>query len=126
MYTVVTSLSYILPKCAKTREPKDECCVLWCTYISDNIHDPIPLGNLKNHTALPYITICHCLGVAMGSLETCTHVIPMPESHKILSWFLWVCTAFTIIIYSSSHWGMHKLLFLVLVFLPPPHHIIYS
>ena len=33
LYTVVASPSYILPKCAKTREPKDECCVLWCTYI---------------------------------------------------------------------------------------------
>ena len=28
------------------------------------------------------ISICLCWGVAMGSLETCTHVIPMPESHK--------------------------------------------
>ena len=56
MYTVVPSLSYILPKCAKTREPEDEHCVLWCTYISYNIHGPIPLDNPKNHTALPYIT----------------------------------------------------------------------
>ena len=55
--------------------------------------------------------MCHCLSVMMGSLETCTHVIPMPESHKILSWSLWVCTAFAIIIYSSSYLGMHKLLF---------------
>ena len=38
LYTVVVSLSYILPKCAKTREPKDEHCVSWYTYISDNIH----------------------------------------------------------------------------------------
>ena len=28
LYTVVASPSYIQPKCAKTREPKDECCVL--------------------------------------------------------------------------------------------------
>ena len=56
MYTVVASLSYIPPKCAKTREPEDEHCVLQCTYINDNIHDPIPLDNLKNHTVLPYIT----------------------------------------------------------------------
>ena len=50
------SLSYILPKCAKTREPKDKHCVLQCTYTSYNIYDPIPPDNLKNHTALPYIT----------------------------------------------------------------------
>ena len=56
MYTVVVSLSYILPKCVKTREPKDEHCVSWCTYKSYYIHDPIPLENPKNHTALPYIT----------------------------------------------------------------------
>ena len=70
------------------------------------------------------VSICHFLGVAMGSLETSTHVILMPESHKILSWSLWVCTAFTIVIYSSSYLGMHKLLsLLVLVFPLPPHHI---
>ena len=57
LYTVVTSPSYILPKCVKTREPKDEHCVSWCTHISYNIRDPIPLDNLKNHTALPYITL---------------------------------------------------------------------
>ena len=50
------SFSYILPKCVKTREPKDEHCVLQCTYTKDNICDPIPLDNPKNHTALPYIT----------------------------------------------------------------------
>ena len=32
LYTVVMSFSYILPKCAKTREPEDEHCVLQCTY----------------------------------------------------------------------------------------------
>ena len=31
LYTAVASFSYVLPKCAKTREPKDEHCVLWCT-----------------------------------------------------------------------------------------------
>ena len=56
LYTVVTSPAYIPPKCAKTREPEDEHCVSQCTHISYNIHDPIPLENLKNHTALPYIT----------------------------------------------------------------------
>ena len=56
LYTAVMSLSYIPPKCMKTREPKDKYCVLQCTYISDHIHDPIPLNNLNNHTALPYIT----------------------------------------------------------------------
>ena len=56
MYTVVTFTYYILPKCTKTRESKDEHCVLQCTYIRDNICDPIPLDKLKNHTALPYIT----------------------------------------------------------------------
>ena len=56
MYTAVASLSYIPPKCAKTREPKDEHCASWCTYKSYYIHDPIPLDNPKNHTALPFIT----------------------------------------------------------------------
>ena len=50
------SLSYIPPKCAKTREPKDEHCVSWCTYKSYYIHDPIPLDNSKNHTTQMYIT----------------------------------------------------------------------
>ena len=54
--TVVASLSYILPKCAKTREPEDEHCVLWCTYINYPIHDPIPLDNPNNHIVLLYIT----------------------------------------------------------------------
>ena len=47
------SLSYIPPKCAKTREPKDQHCVSWCTYKGYYICTPIPLDN---HTALPYIT----------------------------------------------------------------------
>ena len=48
----------ILPRCAKTREPKDEHCVSWCTYLCYNKHNPIPLDNLKKHThtALSYIT----------------------------------------------------------------------
>ena len=57
--TVVMFTYYILPKCMKTREPKGKHCVLQCTYVRhvrDNIHDPIPLDKLKNHTALPYIT----------------------------------------------------------------------
>ena len=56
MYTVVGSLSYIPAKCVKTREPEDKHCVLWCTYISYYIHDPIPPDNPRNHTPLPYIT----------------------------------------------------------------------
>ena len=56
MYTVVMSLSYILPKRAKTRQPKDEHCVSQCTHISYIICDAIPLDNLKNHTALPFTT----------------------------------------------------------------------
>ena len=51
MYTVVTSPSYILPKCAKTREPKDEHCVLWCSHISYNIHEPyIPGQPQESHS----------------------------------------------------------------------------
>ena len=57
LYTVVMSSSYIPPKCAKTREPKDKHCVSWCTHISYTICNPISLDNLKNHTALPYITL---------------------------------------------------------------------
>ena len=53
LYTVVASPFYILPKCSMTREPEDEHYVLWCIHISYNICDPIPLDNLKNHTALP-------------------------------------------------------------------------
>ena len=48
LYTVVVSPSYILPKCTKTREPKDEHYVSQCTHIRYNIHDPILLDNLKN------------------------------------------------------------------------------
>ena len=49
--------SLILPKCAKTREPKDEHCVLWCTNIY--ICDTLPQDNPKTypHLALPYITL---------------------------------------------------------------------
>ena len=56
MYIVAASLSYILPKYVKTREPTDKHCVLWCTNINYPIHDPIPLDNPKNHIALLYIT----------------------------------------------------------------------
>ena len=49
LYKVVVSLSYMLPKHVKTREPKDECCVSQCTHISYNTCDPIPLDNLKTH-----------------------------------------------------------------------------
>ena len=56
LYTLVSSHSYIPPKCVKTREPEDEHCVSWCTYTSYNICNSIPLDNLNNHTALPYIT----------------------------------------------------------------------
>ena len=55
-YTVVAFFSYIPPKCAKTREHEDEHCVSRCPYTKDNICDPIPLDNPKNHKALPYIT----------------------------------------------------------------------
>ena len=36
------------------------------------------------------------LGVAAGSLETCTHVIPMPESHNLA--LVFACTMYTLII----------------------------
>ena len=65
------SLSYIPPKCAKTREPKDECCVSQCTYISNNIYDPIPLDNPKNHIALPYITLLVVYEYQMLHLSSC-------------------------------------------------------
>ena len=32
----------ILPKCAKTREPKDEHCVSWCTYTYIHMQHPTP------------------------------------------------------------------------------------
>ena len=55
LYTVVASPSYIPPKCAKTREPKDEHCISWCTHISYNVCDPIPLDNLNK----PHSTTMH-------------------------------------------------------------------
>ena len=61
MYTVVASLSYIPPKCGKTREPKDGHCVSWCAYINYLICNPVPLDNPKNHIALLYITVSHKL-----------------------------------------------------------------
>ena len=33
IYISLVSVSLIPPKCAKTREPEDEHCVLWCTTI---------------------------------------------------------------------------------------------
>ena len=58
-YTVVASLSYIPPKCVKTREHEDKHCVSRCTYIGYYIRDPMPLDNPKNLIALPYITVHH-------------------------------------------------------------------
>ena len=66
------------------------------------------------------ISICHCLGVAMGSLETCTHVIHMPESHNFgpglygyvqFSFYLFLiphlieaCTTFNLgLVFSPTH-----------------------
>ena len=45
--------SPILPKHAKTREPKDEHCVLWCTYTYIYV---TPYPKIYSHLALPYIT----------------------------------------------------------------------
>ena len=42
LYTIVASPSYTLPMCAKIREAIDKCSVSPCTYLSYNIHDPIP------------------------------------------------------------------------------------
>ena len=33
IYILVAPLSLNLPKCVKTREPKDKHCVSWCTFI---------------------------------------------------------------------------------------------
>ena len=33
IYISHVSVSLMLPKCVKTREPKDEHCVSWCTPI---------------------------------------------------------------------------------------------
>ena len=41
-----------------------------------------------------YVSICHCPGAAVGSLKTCTHVIPMPESHKLALVFVGICVHF--------------------------------
>ena len=42
-----------------------------------------------------------CLGAAVGSLETYTHVIPMPESHNLALVF--------VSMYTFNHFDMHKL-----------------
>ena len=49
--------SLILPKCAKTREPKDECCVSQCAYIYICNTLPLDNPNIYSHPALLYITI---------------------------------------------------------------------
>ena len=71
---------YIPPKCAKTREPKDEHCVSQCTYIRDNIHDPIPLDKRKNHTALPYITVIYCAQYSKNPKNF--HVMSVKSTNK--------------------------------------------
>ena len=69
------------------------------------------------------ISICHCPGVAMGNLETCTHVIPMPESHKILSWSLWVCTALLLLFIPHLIGACTNFYFISPSLSTPPHHI---
>ena len=70
------------------------------------------------------ILICHCLGAAMGSLETCTHVILMTESHKIWSWSLWVCTALLLLSIPYLIWACTNFNFILSPSLStPPHHI---
>ena len=54
------------------------------------------LTNVHSTIQNSCISICHCLGVAVGSLETCTHVIPMPESHNL-------ALVFTGIMYTFNH-----------------------
>ena len=58
------------------------------------------------------ISICHCLGAAVGSLERCTHVIPIPESHNLALVFLGICvylsfilacTTFNLVLVFSTH-----------------------
>ena len=59
IYISHDSISYILPKCVKTSEPKDKHCVSWCIHISYHMHDTIPLDNPKAYIniVLPYITV---------------------------------------------------------------------
>ena len=77
------SLSYIPPKCGKTREPRDKCCVSWCTHISYNIHDPVPLDNLKNHTALPYITSVTYILFILGALQYTMLIFRFPSLYSL-------------------------------------------
>ena len=58
------------------------------------------------------ISICHCPGVAVGSLETCTHVTPMPESHILALVFMGIyvhlsfilaCTTFNLVLVFLTH-----------------------
>ena len=53
------------------------------------------------------ISICHCMGVAVGSLEKGTHVILMPESHNLALdfmgmyvhlLFILACTIFNLVL----------------------------
>ena len=50
-------LSYIPPKCAKTREPEDEHCVFAVHPINNNICDTDPLYNSSNIAQINQ----HCL-----------------------------------------------------------------
>ena len=59
------------------------------------------------------ISICHCPDVAVGSLETCTHVIPMPESHNLVLVFMGIYVHFYLFWHAQPN--------LVLVF--PSHHM---
>ena len=54
-----------------------------------------------------WISICHCPGVAVGNLETCIHVILMPESHNLALVFMGIyvhlsfilaCTTFNLVL----------------------------
>ena len=87
LYTVLVSPSYILPKCAKTREPQDKHCVSRYTHISYNINDPIPLDNLKNHTALPYITLDR-FKVCKLAFIVCSLTIPCMSMVALIDWKL--------------------------------------
>ena len=61
MFIIVTYISHIIcpipPKCVKTKEPKDEHCVLQCNQINNYICDTIPLDNSSNIVQIDQ----HCL-----------------------------------------------------------------
>ena len=46
---------------------------------------------ISEQGAFPFVIV---LGVAVGSLETCSHVIPMPESHNLALVLMGICTLF--------------------------------